>query len=324
MDSILQNLLDGVLIHKEQPYVIYFRYQKHIYESSNGLGKVDPKEVNFRLASVTKQFIAYTIIDLVNKGKLSFDTKISAIYPSFPPFFESITIQNLLSHTSGIYDYEDFLEEKYQDHQLQDEDILVFLEETDGTYFTPGSKYRYSNTAYILLGLIITKITGERLEDYIPKIIFNPLDMTTSVVNIEGKTKIKTRALGHILVNGVITTRDQYWCSATIGDGGLYSNINDLIKWLNFLKENESHLKDTMFKKQISTDGKNSYYGMGMRIIELDNNTIYTHSGSTIGTNTLIAFSPKLDFELIFLTNLGPTSTEHLKENLYQLLKQKG
>ena len=109
MDSILQNLLDGVLIHKEQPYVIYFRYQKHIYESSNGLGKVDPKEVNFRLASVTKQFIAYTIIDLVNKGKLSFDTKISAIYPSFPPFFESITIQNLLSHTSGIYDYEDFL-----------------------------------------------------------------------------------------------------------------------------------------------------------------------------------------------------------------------
>ena len=90
MDTILQNLLNGVLIHPEQPYVIYFRYNNHIYDSSNGLGETDPKCVNFRLASVTKQFIAYAIIDLVNKGKLSFDTKISSIYPTFPPYFEKI------------------------------------------------------------------------------------------------------------------------------------------------------------------------------------------------------------------------------------------
>ena len=323
MGPVLQQLLEGVLIHERQPFVIYFRYQNHIYEYSYGLDYPEPKSVNFRLASVTKQFIAYTIIDLVNKEKLSFDTKISSIYPSFPPYFESITIQHLLSHTSGIYDYEDFLEKKYQDRQLLDEDIIDFLKNTDGTYFTPGAKYRYSNTAYILLGLIIAKISGEQLEEYIPKIIFKPLSMDNSYVNIEGKTKIKNRALGHILVDGGITMRDQYWCSATIGDGGIYSNVFDLIKWLSHLEANIDSLKETMFKKLVSTDNQNSYYGMGMRIVELDNKEIYTHSGSTIGTNTLIAFSKDFDFELIFLTNLGPTSTEKIKDNLYQLVTKR-
>ena len=146
--------------------------------------------------------------------------------------------------------------------------------------------------------------------------------MDNSTVNIEGKTQIKNRALGHIVENGKIVVRDQYWCSATIGDGGIYSSVVDLTKWLEHLKANFNELKNTMFSKSVKT-GSNTYYGMGMRVVELENGAIYTHSGSTIGTNTLIAFSLDFDFELIFLTNLGPTETEKIRENLYMMIEKK-
>ena len=322
MNNVLKQLLNGVLINPEQPYIIYFRYGKDTYKNSKDYDNAINENTNFRLASVTKQFIAYGIISLVDDGKLAFETTIDQIYPELPLYFQAITIKQLLNHTSGILDYEEFLEKDYQEHQLLDKDILDFLKNTDHTYFAPGAKYRYSNTAYILLGLIISKISGKTISAYLDNLIFKPLKMDLSLVNIQGKTKIPNRALGHIIKDGKIVMQDQYWCSATIGDGGIYSNVTDLIKWLEHLKANYNKLSNTMFNRSIKT-GPNSFYGMGMRIVDLEGGTIYTHSGSTIGTNTLIAFSLDFDFELIFLTNLGPTETDKIRENLYMLIEKK-
>ena len=144
--------------------------------------------------------------------------------------------------------------------------------------------------------------------------------MFDTIVNIEGETKIKNRAMGHIIVDGKITQKDQYWCSATIGDVGIYSTINDLKKWLAFLRHNEPFLKDNMFKETILKSGEKTGYGMGMAILNYDGKVAYSHSGSTIGTNTLMITSVDLDLDLIFLTNLGPTKTEIIRQNIKELL----
>ena len=313
-------ILDNVLIHKDQTYALYFKYHDVTFTDFVGTNEF----TNFRLASVTKQFIAYGIINLVNDNLLSFDTTIKSIYPELPDYFNNITIQNLLNHTSGILDYEDYLENQYSDiNQLQDEDIITFLKTTDHTYFDVGSKYQYSNTAYILLGLIIEKISKTPIEIYMQDNVFLKASMTDTKVNHQGKTIINNRAYGHIIEDGQIIEKDQYWCSATIGDGGIYSNVSDLLHWIRYIRFDKfTKLQDNMYKSNILADGTDTCYGMGMRILKYNDALMYTHSGWTIGTNTIVMFSNDLDFELIFLTNVGPTETDTIRENVKKIFEE--
>lgn len=324
-------LLKNLLIHQKQGYAFYFKHQKQLIQQVNGFNNINNQDVkinfdtNFRLASVSKQFIAYGIILLVEEQKLSFDTKIIDIYPTLPNYFQQITIRNLLNHTSGIYDYEDIInDEKYNklsNWQIHDQDIIPFLKTTSTTYFKPSTDYRYSNTAFILLGLIIEKISQMSIDKYLKEKIFLPLKMDHTYVNYEGITKINNRAYGHILKDHSLVMKDQYWCSATIGDGGIYSNIHDLQKWLLHLENNYEYLLKTMFKTTIIGD-KDICYGMGMRVINFHQHQILYHTGDTIGTNTLILFSKDLDLECIFLTNLGEIDTEILKNNILSYLEK--
>ena len=272
---------------------------------------------NFRLASVTKQFIAFGIVKLINSGLLEYNTPILDIYLELPSYFKDITIKHLLNHTSGIMDYENM---EHTDEQIADEDIITFLQSTTNTYFEPGSRYQYSNTAYILLGLIIKKVSGKELDEFIHTEIFEKAFMNNSFVNYEGKTNVLERAYGHIIENGKLVVKDQYWCSATIGDGGLYSSINDLKKWLKYLvstKEFES-------MKVPNLAGNYNEYGLGIRIINVLGNEIIYHSGSTIGTKTLLLFSKDLDLCLIFLTNFNDANGTLLKEVLVEYLEKEG
>ena len=126
------------------------------------------------------------------------------------------------------------------------------------------------------------------------------------------------RAYGHIIENDNLVVKDQYWCSATIGDGGLYSSINDLKKWLKYLvttKEFES-------MKVPNVAGNYNEYGLGIRIINVLGSEIIYHSGSTIGTKTLLLFSQDLDLCLIFLTNFNDANGTLLKDVLVEYLEK--
>ncbi len=322
--DVFKELTKNIIINDNQGYAFYF-YNKGIsIEKVNGVLKEANSDkitldTNFRLASVSKQFIAFSIVNLINKKLLSFDDDIKNIFNDLPDYFKQITIKHLLNHTSGIFDYEDY-PHKENDKQIKDNDILDILKNTKETYFKPGLNYRYSNTGYILLGLIVEKISNQKIGNYIEE-IFKKAKMNTSKVNYEGITQIPNRAYGHILENNKLYVKDQYWCSATIGDGGLYSSVNDLKNWISYLVTT-SNFKE-MIKPNYITDDAYNEYGLGIRIIKIDENEIYYHCGDTIGTNTLLLFSTNLKICLIFLTNLGNIDTSLMKDNLLNILKSK-
>lgn len=315
--NYLDILKKEVIKHNNQGYALYFYYQGKEYSQVNGLTSVTTNDKinfdsNFRLASVSKQFIAFSILNLVKEGLLNFDTKVKMIFEELPNYFNNITIKHLLNHTSGIYDYEDMEYDKNK--QLQDIEIIDFLKTTSDTYFKPGITYKYSNTGYILLGLIVEKVKNVKINDYIEKEIFEKANMKTSKVNIQGVTDIDKRVYGHILEHNDLVEKDQYWCSATIGDGGLYSNVNDLKKWCKYLVSTDNY----KIMKQANYINEQSYneYGCGIRIINVNGNEIIYHCGSTIGTNTLLLFSEDLEICIIFLTNLNNIDTGIMKDNL--------
>ena len=188
-------------------------------------------------------------------------------------------------------------------------------------YFEVGTMYRYSNTAYVLLGLVIEKVSHMKLDQYITKKIFTLANMMNSFVNYEGITEVTNRAYGHKIVAEDLLLNDQYWCSATIGDGGLYASVNDLINWLHFLQRDA--LSKQMFVPNILPDGKNSEYGLGIRIIHRQDRQIIYHCGETIGTNTVVGFIPSLDVEFIFLTNLSGVPGSKFIQNLLHYLSIK-
>lgn len=320
--EVLQKLKQNVVRREDQGYALYFYNNGVEYKEVNGkVADENSADIDFdscfRLASVSKQFIAYAIVSLIKEGKLTYDTTIKTLYNDLPDYFENITIKNLLQHTSGIYDYEDM--EWNKETQLQDEEIIDFLKSTDKTYFKPGSTYRYSNTAYILLGLIIGKVSNMEIKEYVEKNVLYAAGMNNSYVNIQGVTEIKNRSFGHVVENDKLVVKDQYWCSATIGDGGLYSTVNDLKKWCQFLEKSEN-FKEMKIPNYINEESYNEY-GLGIRIINVNGKEIVYHCGSTIGTNTLVLFSKDLNICLIFLTNLNVTDTSIMKDNLVNLIK---
>lgn len=325
--ELFENITHHAIVHKEQGYAFYFQHNNIEIHQTNGRVCSEQSEkitydTHFRLASVSKQFIAMGIITLVENGKLDYDTKIKDIFDELPDYFHQITVRMLLNHTSGIYDYED-MPHSETDPQVLDQDILPFLKMTTTTYFTPGEEYRYSNTGYILLGLMIENISNQNIDAYLNEYVFKPAGLLDTYVNYQGKTIIPKRAYGHILENGKLIVKDQYWCSATIGDGGLYSTIHELNKWITYLENNEEQLLPSMFHPHVLPNGKHSEYGFGMRIVSVQGKNIYYHCGDTIGTNTILLFSPAFHLRCIFLTNFGGVDTTVVKENVIEYLKNR-
>ena len=318
-----EQLTKNIIVHNEQGYALYYYENGEVIEKVYGKLDINKDEKigfdsNFRLASVSKQFVAYSIIDLINKNKLTLDTVIKTLYPELPSYFNDITVKHLLNHTSGIYDYEDMKHE--EDVQIKDTDIIKFLKTTDKTYFKPGSNYQYSNTGYILLGLIIEKVSNRAIKDYIENEVFAKAKMNNSKVNLQGITNILRRAYGHVIdEKGNLEMKDQYWCSATIGDGGLYSSINDLKKWCIYLSN--SDIFNIMKVPNYINENTYNEYGYGIRNINVNGKEIIYHCGSTIGTNTILLFSKDYNICLLFLTNINNIDTTIMKDNLVEYLK---
>ena len=145
--------------------------------------------------------------------------------------------------------------------------------------------------------------------------------MNNSKLNYESITEICPRAYGHLRENGKLVMRDQYWCSATCGDGGIYSSINDLKKWMENIKNLESGY-EAMEETHI-VNGIDIEYGLGIRVKQINGHKLVYHCGATIGTNTILGFIKDLDIEFIFLTNNGNKSGEIFLSNLRKRIGNK-
>lgn len=254
---------------------------------------------NYRLASITKQFTATAILRLAEEGKLTLDDRVKQWLPSLPAAADAITIRHLLTHTSGLIDYEDVMAEDTTE-QLKDADVLRLLEAQNTTYFAPGTSYRYSNSGYALLALIVERASGVSFATYLQSRVFAPLGMNATVAHEEGVSTIVHRAYGYSLVDGEWTKTDQSSTSAVLGDGGIYSSIADLAKW-------DAALYDPFYAQAFvpatKTDDANVEYGFGWRITNVDGERMLWHSGETRGFRNVLLRFPERRLTVVLLTN---------------------
>ncbi len=256
---------------------------------------------NYRLASVTKQFTAAAILLLAEDGTLDLDDPLRQWLPSLPDATDGITLHQVLSHTSGLIDYEDFIPETLT-AQLHDADVLRILEGQDRTYFEPGSNYRYSNSGYALLALIVERASGKRFPAFLHERIFQPLGMHDTLAYVQGGPEVPHRAFGYSRVDGDWTRTDQSQTSAVLGDGGIYSSIDDLAKWDAALYDDRllsDESRRLAFTAVTPTDDPGVEYGYGWRI---SGDSLW-HSGETMGFRNVIVRWPQRRLTVILLSN---------------------
>lgn len=290
--------------------VLVYEKGKVIYANGYGIkngttGEKVTSSTCFRLASLTKQFTAMCILQLYQQGKLSLDSPANKYLDSMPAYTHSITIRNLLTHTSGLVDYEDLIPAS-QTRQVLDRDCLRLMHATNGLYFTPGSAYRYSNTGYALLALIVQRVSGEDFAGYLRRHIFQPLGMNSTIALEEGKSRVKNRALGHSRSDNGWKITDQSLTSAVLGDGGIYTNVLDYSRWISALLNNKlitDSLQQIAWQRAKLNNGSPVNYGFGWHIDEIRGNFQPHHSGSSIGFRNHILLFPEQQRAIVLLTN---------------------
>ncbi|MBN1900678.1 beta-lactamase family protein [Candidatus Sumerlaeota bacterium] len=290
---------------------------------SYGLANIEQKIAvseftNFRIASVTKQFTAMAIMILKQSGDIDYEDAITKYFSGAPKIWEQITIRRLLSHTSGLVDYEDLIPPDYKT-PVRDCDVLELLKTRGETYFTPGTQYKYSNTGYAFLALIVEKVSGKRFATFMKENIFDPLEMENTVVFDEGFNEVKNRAFGYREIANGFEFADQSLTSSVLGDGGIYASIMDYFRWDQALY-GEKLVRDDILKQaftpQILLNGASTGYGFGWRIDENSGVKIIHHNGSTCGFSTAVRRIPEQKFSIVIFTNRSGKKAQELADKL--------
>lgn len=292
-------------------------------------------QTNFRLASVTKQFTATAIMLLVKDGKLRYDTRLTDVFPDFPACGREVSIRNLLNHTGGLPDYEELMDRSGRhwtaEHQIIDAEVYDLLKQGGALKFAPGTKWSYSNSGYVMLGLIVAKVSGQPFDEFLANRIFRPLGMKNTLAYVKGKNSVANRAFGHVKNGDKFVERDQSSTSATLGDGGVYSNIDDLTRWDDALRNHNllsaAEMQPALTPVRLNdgslpnwdsgpgdTDpqhGKPVQYGFGWFLDAYNDRARMWHYGDTTGFQTAIQRFPKDDLTVIVLcnrTDIDPTA----------------
>ncbi len=285
---------------------------------------------NFRLASCTKQFTALAVMLLVQDGKLRLDEQLTDVFPEFPAYGRTITIRNLLNHTSGLVAYEDLMDKMYAGQpwqeipQISDAAVLELMAQQTATKFPPGTAWEYSNSGYCVLARVVEKASGMPFADFLRQRIFVPLKMHSTIAYESGRNQVKARAYGYTKDASKWLETDQSPSSATIGDGGIYSSLDDLNKWDDALRRHtllsEAEMRPALTAVAFPGDSHHSSegpgvepvkYGFGWFLNPYRGHERMWHYGETIGFRTLIERYPADDLTIIILANrsdLDPTA----------------
>lgn len=301
-----------------------------IYQKGFGYGDlsskiaIEPKS-NFRLASITKQFTALSILLLEEEGKLSLEDKLIKFFPKFPAYGEKITIKNILQHTSGLLDYEDFVSDT-DTAQVKDKDVLQILMKQDSTYFEPGAEHKYSNSGYAVLAMIVEKVSGIRFADFLYKRIFKPLKMDNTIAYEFGVADVSNRTYGYAKTQTGFEFSDQSLTSAVLGDGGIYSSTIDLINWdkeVNSPTLLPIEKFDRSFIKGVNNKGEEFDYGFGWRLDPYHDIYRIYHTGGTCGFSNIYMKLPTYNLTIIVLMNVRDYDAKGYAEKIADLFIDK-
>jgi CubicO group peptidase (beta-lactamase class C family) len=299
--------------------------------------KIDAR-TNFRLASCTKQFTAMAIMLLAHDGKLRYEDRLTDVFPDFPAYGKAISIRNLLNHTSGLADYEDLMEAAEKRNgttlwtatrQIQDDEVLDLLKRESAGKFAPGTQWSYSNSGYVVLGLVVAKVAGKPFREFLRERIFALLEMSGTLAYQRGQNEVADRAYGHTKEGEGWKETDQSSTSATLGDGGIYSSLVDLAKWDEALGQHkllsEKEMQPALTPGQLVGGAQAKWpansdrpagtpvsYGFGWFLDPYRGHTRRWHYGDTVGFHSYVARFPSDNLSVIVLCNRTDLDPESL------------
>ncbi|WBW94700.1 serine hydrolase domain-containing protein [Oceanirhabdus sp. W0125-5] len=316
-DLVKDNKFSGsVLISVNGDKLLSRGYNKSNYE----LLTDNTKDTKYRIGSLTKQFTAAAILQLEKKGLLSIDDKLNKYISDYPKGDE-ISIHNLLTHTSGIFNYTD--DETFDSMMRKSHTIYELIDEFKykKLNFTPGEKYSYSNSGYILLGYIIEKVSGISYKDYVEKNIFNFLNMHDSGYSTDNKLLLN-KASGYDYHEAGLENCTFIDMSVPHAAGALHSTVEDLFLWNNYLlklnKDNTDSL-NKLFNRYVKTEEGDFYgYGLVIKDLKLKNKpfTSISHYGGIDGFLSFSGIYPEYNLQIVVLNNLISPFFQEIVENI--------
>ncbi len=283
--------------------VLVMQKNKVLLKKSYGLADKEwnipnTTDTKFRIGSITKQFTAACILQLIEKGKISLDDKLDKFIPGFPKG-DSVTVHMLLNHTSGIASYTDLSDfGKVATLSLGIDSMISFFKNRPYN-FSPGTKWKYNNSGFFLLGYIIEKVSGQSYENYLRKNILDKLGMmNTGVDRLD--TILPLRAKGYSKVNAKYVNADFISLAWPYSAGILYSTVDDMYKWDRALYQ--TSVISASSKQKMFTPGK-SNYGYGIIIDSLGDHLRTWHNGGIPGFVSNISRYINDDVCIIVLSN---------------------
>ncbi|MWB93373.1 serine hydrolase [Flavobacterium sp. GA093] len=312
--------------------VLVAEHGKVIFEKGFGNANIEwnipnQPDTKFRLGSISKQFTTFLIIKLAEEGKLKLDVPITTYLPDYPKATgDKITIHHLMTHTSGIPSYTsfpDFFRDKSRNPYTPEGLTKLFCDLP--LEFTPGEKFNYCNSGYILLGYIIEKVSGKTYENYLQETILTPLKMANTGYD-HSDIILKNRAAGYEKRGKVIVNADYLDMSVPYSAGSLYSTVEDLYLWDQSLYTTQLLSEASMnllFKEYIPADG--GHYGYGWFINDVANGKnskvkTISHGGGINGFNTIISRIPADKNLVVILNNTGGTVLEEMNQAIRNIL----
>lgn len=282
---------------------------KTLLRKAYGLADVAGKvamhpDMSLRIGSVTKQFTAVAILMLMEEGKLSLSDPVTKFLPDYPAQGKGVTIEHLLTHTSGVVSYtgkKDFYANIARDYSVPQ---MIASFQNDPLEFTPGARYVYSNSGYFLLGAIIEKLSGVSYGKFVEQRIFIPLGMAhTAYEGMERKPAM--RAIGHTKSDTGFTLADAMSMSQPFSAGALVSTVDDLARWDAAITVGKLLSKASWARAHTAytfNDGTRSNYAYGWEVGKVRGSPALTHGG---GISGFISHVLRLPQEKVFVTVLA-------------------
>ena len=263
-------------------------------------GAAATAHTNYRLASISKQFTAAAVLLLVERRRLRLDDPARRWLPELPAWAAPISLLDLLTHRSGVPDYEDTVAADAP--QVRDADIPGLLARCAGPMFAASSAYHYSNGGYALLALVVERASGQDFPGFLREHVFQPLGMTATLARVDGGPAVLHRAFGYSHLAGGWRRTAPGPTTAVLGDGGIYSSVVDLARWddawrdARLLSDASRRLATTALA---ATDEAGTRYGLGWRI---SGDRIW-HSGESLGFRNVLLRIPAHGVTLVMLSN---------------------
>ena len=296
---------------------------KVIYQKAFGMANMElniPMQVDnvFRIGSITKQFTAIAILQLAEQGKLDLQDEITKYIPDYPTQGNKITIEHLLTHTSGIRDFTS-IRDTVQRGNLDFSPVeMINYFKNQPMRFVPGSRWEYSNSGYFLLGYIIEKITGNTYAQCIEENFFRKIGMNSSLYASDTRI-VKNRADGYTVRNKVLENSSYLSMTQPYAAGSIQSTVKDLFKWYQALlsyKLVKKEMLDKAWSRQMLSDGTKTNYGYGWRLGYIQGSPSLWHGGLINGFITMAMYLPEEDVLVAVFSNCNCNSPQDITAKL--------